>query len=95
MVFSNPFSLYLQVDGESWVIKPIFLPQLQHRRSTTLDISLSKGASLLSKDMSILEEDSTLTDTQVAISSGALNCMSLHKNGLYVGGKVSVVFPYI
>lgn len=48
-----------------------------------------RGASLLSKDMSIMEEDTTLSaETAEVITRGAFRCMALHKKGLYIGGEV-------
>jgi len=56
----------------------------------TRDASIIRGASLLSKDMTIMEEDFSIANSDIAslLTTGALNCMALHKKGLYIGGKV-------
>ena len=37
--------------------------------------------------MSIMEEDGG-DETNSQLTQGAVNCMALHKNGLYIGGNV-------
>lgn len=80
-----------QFDNESGQLKLIFTPTAPNVDQLARDPSLMRGTSLLSKDMSILEEDSTFpaADSTMSLTRGAVDCMALHKKGLYIGGKAS------
>ena len=77
------------MDVEACQVKLVFSPSSQLPSGSMRDASMIRGASLLSKDMSIMEEDTNLSmDTADMISRGAFRCMALHKKGLYIGGEV-------
>ena len=77
----------LQYDAENGQVKLIFSPAAHSVEQFARDASLIRGTSLLSKEMSIMEEDGG-DETHSQLTQGAVNCMALHKNGLYIGGNV-------
>ena len=82
----------LQYDAESGLLKLIFAPTTHNVTQLARDATLLRGTSLLSKEMSIMEEEAEAMppNSTSPLGQGAINCMALHKHGLYIGGNVSV-----